>query len=318
MGTLGIDGTIAVTFAPLSSLQIDSVLQRGTVLIGNSSTITNRSGHTWTVASPSGPSTAIGVVGSGKLINAGNFVVSGTASLAAPFVNAGSVSVRTGTLIFSRAITNSGSISSSGAAIYLAPGGSATNNTSGRISGTSEGIYAKGAPTTLINSGGVTAASGAGVSLTAGGLVTNKASGIIVGSTTGVGATGVAATIVNGGSISGAGNGIYLGAGGVVTNAAGAHINGTQKNGVSLKGPGSLNNSGSIHGTVGVFFAAGGSVTNAGKAAISGGVTGVLIGGGNVTVTNAGTISGSTYAIDFKGSGTDTLIVDPARCSRAR
>ena len=38
---------------------------------------------------------------------------------------------------------------------------------------------------------------------------------------------------------------------------------------------------------------------------------GVFITGGTSTVTNAGTITGGTYAIDFAGSGTNRLVVDP-------
>ena len=38
---------------------------------------------------------------------------------------------------------------------------------------------------------------------------------------------------------------------------------------------------------------------------------GVLMTGAANTVTNAGTISGATYAVDFTGSGTNRLIVDP-------
>ncbi len=172
------------------------------------------------------------------------------------------------------------------------------------------GVLVAGGNATVTNTGRISGLTSDGVSLAGSGALTNGAGGVVTGGT-GVGATGVAATIVNRGSITGSGNGIYLGAGGNVRNLAGAHITGTQKNGMSLKGAGSVSNSGTISGSVGVFLAAGGTVTNTRHGLIGGSSDGVLVSGGNVTVVNAGTISGPTYAIDFKGGGTDALIVDP-------
>ncbi len=188
--------------------------------------------------------------------------------------------------------------------------GTVINTVSGDITGRAVGVLGYTGSATVTNAGRITGPAGDGVSLAGGGLLTNRAGGLITGGI-GVGATGVAPTIMNRGSIGGTGNGIYLGAGGNVTNAAGAHITGTHKNGISLKSPGSVSNSGTISATAGVFLAAGGGVTNTRHGLISGSADGVLVGGGNVTVTTAGTISGPTYAIDFKGGGNDTLIVDP-------
>ena len=80
--------------------------------------------------------------------------------------------------------------------------------------------------------------------------------------------------------------------------------------------PGALFNSGQISATViggaAADLEAGGSVTNnAGGTIFSGVASGVFITGGDSTVTNAGTITGATYAVDFAGSGTNHLIVDP-------
>ena len=70
---------------------------------------------------------------------------------------------------------------------------------------------------------------------------------------------------------------------------------------------------GSITATsgAGADIEGGGSITNQAGATLSGSSFGVFITGGASTVTNAGTISGGSYAIDFAGSATNRLIVDP-------
>ena len=78
-------------------------------------------------------------------------------------------------------------------------------------------------------------------------------------------------------------------------------------------GAATLVNAGHITATggAGADIEGGGSVTNNAGGNITGSTFGVFITGGAGTVTNAGTISGATYAIDFAGSGTNRLIVDP-------
>ena len=210
-------------------------------------------------------------------------------------------------------IVNYGTISDSDrTGIYLHAGGNVTNHLTGWIDGSWNGIIITGySGATIANAGTILGGgNGDGVYLRAGGVATNQKTGVIAGGT-GVAAIYTSAIVANGGSISGtAGNGVYLGAGGAVTNAASAHISGA-KNGVSLRGLGSVSNAGTIIATVGVFLAAGGYVTNSDHGLIKGSADGVLVSGGNVTVTNAATLSGSTYSLQFKGGGTDTLIVDP-------
>ena len=96
-------------------------------------------------------------------------------------------------------------------------------------------------------------------------------------------------------------------------NVASASISG-QIDGVHAQiGAATLSNAGNISATAGagVDFEAGGSVTNLAGGTLSGSTFGVYLTGGSGTVTNAGTISGGTYAIDFAGSGTNRLVVDP-------
>ncbi len=236
------------------------------------------------------------------LLGAGGSIVNGSGSDTTALIGYGFY-------IFGSAgtVTNSGSINSGRqGGIHLDAGGKVTNFVTGRI----DGIVVTGLYATIANAGTITYSYGDGVDLAAGGVVANQQTGVIAGAT-GVGATTVSAIIANSGSISGSsGNGIYLGAGGLVTNAVGARISGT-KNGVSLRGFGTVSNAGTITATVGVFLAAGGYVTNSAHGLIKGSAVGVLVSGGNVTVTKAATISGANYSVEFKGSGSDTLIVDP-------
>ena len=102
-------------------------------------------------------------------------------------------------------------------------------------------------------------------------------------------------------------------AGGSVTNAASASITGQVAGVFAQGGAATLSNAGSIVATAGAGadIEGGGSITNLAGATISGSSFGIFLTGGSGTVTNAGTISGGTYAIDFAGSATNRLVVDP-------
>ncbi|MGO8914209.1 MAG: beta strand repeat-containing protein, partial [Bradyrhizobium sp.] len=171
-----------------------------------------------------------------------------------------------------------------------------------------------GASGTVTNSGSIisASASGAGVGLGSGGSITNNSGGSISGGGFGVFATGASGTLSNSGSISGA-HGVGFEAGGSITNAASASISGQVAGVFAQGGITTLSNAGSISATAGAAadIEGGGSITNLAGATISGSAFGVFLTGGSGTVTNAGTISGGSYAIDFAGSATNRLVVDP-------
>ena len=199
--------------------------------------------------------------------------------------------------------------------VELAKGGSVTNSAGASINGGSIGVYVGTAASgTVINSGSINAASasGAGVDLAGGGSITNNSGGSISGGAFGVFTSGALATVSNSGSISGS-HGVGMAAGGSVTNAASASITGLVAGVFAQGGAATLSNAGSIVATAGAGadIEGGGSITNLAGATISGSSFGVFLTGGSGTVTNAGTISGGTYAIDFAGSATNRLVVDP-------
>ena len=125
-------------------------------------------------------------------------------------------------------------------------------------------------------------------------------------------ATGALATVTNNASISGS-HGVGFAAGGSVTNNATGSITGQVAGVQVLGGAGTLVNTGHITATggAGADIEGGGSVTNNAGGNITGSTIGVFMSGSANTVRNAGTITGPTYAIDFTGSGTNRLIVDP-------
>jgi hypothetical protein len=217
-------------------------------------------------------------------------------------------------------VTNAGSISAIGGdGVLLLEGGSVSNGASGSITGQPAGIFIKNQTGTVTNAGQIsgTGAQGTGVYLQNNGILTNASTGIVVGQKFGAFIEGGFGTLTNAGQISGATyDGVVLGMGGVVTNAAGASISGANA-GVYVKyrAAGTVTNSGAITGTgtgsAGVELSDGGSVANNLTGSITGISFGVFITGASGTVSNAGAISGATYAIDFAGSGTNRLIVDP-------
>ena len=207
---------------------------------------------------------------------------------------------------------NAGSISATaGAAADIEGGGSVTNLAGGTLSGSTFGVFLTGGSGTVTNTGTISGGAD-GINFAGSGNVTNNSGGSISGVTFGVLTTNALATVSNSGSISGS-KAVGLEAGGSLINVASASISG-QIDGVHAQiGAATLSNAGNISATAGagVDFEAGGSVTNLAGGTLSGSTFGVYLTGGSGTVTNAGTISGGTYAIDFAGSGTNRLVVDP-------
>jgi hypothetical protein len=263
----------------------------------------------------------------GTVTNSGSISATGTGSAAIDLADGGVVTNNStgsvsgnnfGVFITGAAgtVTNTGSITSTRyGAVELVKGGSVTNITGASIKGGSVGVYVgTGASGTVTNSGSINAAnaSGAGVDLAGGGGITNNSGGSISGTAFGVFTSGVPGTLSNSGSISGS-HGVGLEAGGSVTNAASASITGQVAGVFAQGGATTLSNAGSIVATAGAGadLEGGGSITNLAGATISGSSFGVFLTGGSGTVTNAGTISGGSYAIDFAGSATNRLVVDP-------
>jgi hypothetical protein len=292
-------------------------------VLGLGGMVTNAAG-----ASISGNSTAVYVErATGTVTNSGSIGASGTNGTGVDLGDGGTITNNsagsiTGTSfgVFvtgaTGSVANTGSISSTKyGAVELGQGGNVTNTAGGSIKGGSTGVYILGAAGTVTNSGNINAASssGAGVGLGAGGSVTNNAAGSISGGSFGVFATSAPATLSNSGSISGA-HGVGFEVGGSITNVVSASISGQLAGVFAQGGVTTLTNTGSISasaGGAGADIEGGGSITNLTGATISGGAFGIFLTGGSGTVTNAGTISGGSYAIDFAGSGTNRLIVDP-------
>ena len=265
--------------------------------------------------------------GAAALSNAGSITASATGGAGADIEAGGNITnVSTGLIsgnffgVFvtgaAGTISNAGSIASAKyAAVELTRGGSITNSAGGSIAGGSGGVYVQaGAVGTVTNSGTINAtnASGTGVALGGGGSITNNLGGSISGGSFGVFASGAPATLTNSGSISGS-HAIGLQAGGSITNNAGGSIVGQVAGVFSSGAPVTVSNAGAISATAGTALdiEGGGNIANLAGASIAGSAFGIFLTGGSATVTNAGTISGGSYAIDFAGSGTNRLVVDP-------
>ena len=293
-------------------------------VLGLGGIVTNAAG-----ASISGASVGVYIKyrAAGTVTNSGNISASGTGSAGIDLADGGVVTNNsTGSVsgnsfgVFvtgaGGTVANAGSIASAKyGGVELVKGGSVTNSAGGSIKGGSIGVYAgTGASGTVTNSGSIDAAnaSGAGIDLAGGGSITNNSGGSISGTAFGVFSSGALATVSNSGSISGS-HGVGLEAGGSVTNAASASISGQVAGVFAQGGAATLSNAGSISATAGTGadIEGGGNITNLAGATISGSAFGIFLSGGSGTVTNAGTISGGTYAIDFAGSGTNRLVVDP-------
>jgi hypothetical protein len=294
------------------------------VVLGLGGIVTNAAGAS---ISGAGVGVYIKYRAAGTVTNSGSISASGTGGAGIDLADGGSVTNNlTGSVsgnsfgVFVNGavgtVTNTGSITSvKYGGVELVKGGSVTNSAGASIKGGSNGVYAgTGASGIVTNSGSINAAnaSGAGVDLAGGGSITNNSGGSISGGAFGVFTSGALGTLSNSGSISGS-HGVGLEAGGSVTNAASASISGQVAGIFAQGGAATLSNAGSISATAGTGadIEGGGSITNLAGATISGSAFGIFLTGGSGTVTNAGTISGGSYAIDFAGSGTNRLVVDP-------
>ena len=203
-------------------------------------------------------------------------------------------------------ITNNGFVRSTTlAAIDLAAGGTITNLTNRRISGTQNGIQINGGTGLVVNAGSITSGpGGAGIVLT-NGTVTNQTTGKIIGGH-GIMAS-EAVTVSNAGTIQSSlsGTGVVLIGGGSVTNLATGRITGQY--GIAAGGLVVADNAGFISGgTIGAAIAAsaGGTVTNRAGGTLTG-LNGISATSGSLmTVTNGGSINGTEAGIYLRDGGT--------------
>jgi hypothetical protein len=203
-------------------------------------------------------------------------------------------------------ITNSGSISATGAAgVDLETGGTVDNGLGGSVKGSSFGAFITGGSGLVTNAGLIASAIYGAVALEAGGTVTNVAGGSISGGSSGVYfGIGAAGTVTNFGSIGAVGvnsAGVDLALGGSVINNAGGSISGTGFGVFATGAAGTLTNSGTVTGSHGVGMEAGGNITNQANAAILGQSAGVLSQGGAATLSNFGSIAANAAG----GAGAD-------------
>ena len=189
--------------------------------------------------------------------------------------------------------------------VFLALGGTVTNEASGTIDG-NWGFGAVGAAATLINYGTIISHATLGASaafLDFGGSLTNAAGGVIRNAAgVGVYATGASAAVFNAGTIVGGSNGIELREGGYVSNAAAGTVSSGLNAAVYVGGgAGTVANAGLITSSVrsGVYVHQGGMVVNQAGATISG-ARGIYIEGGSGTVVNQGLTLGGTLAPDVE------------------
>lgn len=192
--------------------------------------------------------------------------------------------------------------------VLLAGGGAVSNLTGAKIIAENFAVIASSGSVT--NAGEIYGAGAIGVLIKSGGMVSNESSGVINGAVFGVdlGMLGVTDRS-GGGSLTNHSGAIIKGGGGVFTGDNKATIT----NAGQLAG--TTATTFTVHGTTvvlgdGVFLNAGGSITNVAGGSIIGARDGIYITGGAGAITNAGTITGKTIAIEFAGSGANTLALE--------
>ena len=234
-------------------------------------------------------------------------------------INASAFGIQTGSGTAGNQVTTNGAIVSGGTGID-ATSGSATDNTitvnaditanggpairtdgvfatsvagGATVNGTTAGVQALTAGSSVTNSGTITAG-GDAITFAAGGTITNN----------------------SGGQINGSNRGIYL-AGGAVTVSNAGTINGVNNDGITAIGALTLTNTGTLSSGLvsGVAFVGGGSVTNSGTitggndATYGYGVQNASGVGTTTLITNqsGGLINGGTGSILLNGAGDTTI-----------
>jgi autotransporter-associated beta strand protein len=318
-GTVNLGTSVVENYGTIN-IQVDSTLTAGAVLNRSTGVITGGlafiapSGGTVTNAGEisgltfSGASENAGISvtdGPGNITNTSSGKISGTDGID---LEAGGAVANAGT------ISGTGEIGGTGAGVFLANGGSVTNNAGAKITGVEEGILsslpfsgdteetvtpvakaALAAPAVAVSNSG-TISGPTGVEIDNGGQVTNNAGGFIQGTDE----DGIVSrpeetlpaplVVVNSGTIQGAADGIDLAGGGTVTNNAGGTIIGGPENSAvfSTGGPLTFSNAGKIEGAVIL-----GNFANQATLVTGGTIAGDL---------NLGADAGSTLILDGTGS----------------
>jgi hypothetical protein len=221
--------------------------------------------------------------------------------------------------------TIEGAATSSGAGVYLSPGGAVTNSAIGSITAYS-GIKISGGAGTVVNDSNIdssiqtttivgsylhTILVGTGAYLLSGGSVTNAAGASIRAGSYGVKISGAAGTVVNDGTITltgreslGGYDAVYLKSGGVVTNAVGAYVGGNNVPAFDIKilGTGGTVVNDGTFGYAETYLQDGGSVTNGVSAGMAGLVIGNAISGHHAgTLVNNGNMTSGRVVVFWNG-----------------
>ncbi len=332
LGTVVIAG--ATTLHAGASLSAANVVETASLTLASVS-ITNTAADVFALTASSGTTITLGSTGTGSFVNAGTMLVNGagTAHVTAPLVDAGTISVTSGTLLDTGKLSGSGALSvGSGATAYLTAGGVLTEAISGagllELGGTyllaggdlTVGTVEVNALHSLSGRGTLAGAvidrgtvASSGTTLTVGGPISGTG-------TVSAGA-GSVLDLAGGGSfagtISGAGTVAIAGAMTLTPGARllAAHVADTAN--LKLAGVAVTNGAGDIFNltaasasTVTLSSTGAGAFTNAGSLVANGAGTATV----SAPFTNSGTVSALSGTLSFLGTvaGTGTLDVGHA------
>jgi len=322
----------ATTLDAGASLSVANLLETANLTLSGVS-LTNAASHTFSITPASGATVTLRSAGTGSFTNDGNLRIdgSGTALIVGPLIDQGAISVTSGTLQVSGALSGNGSLAiGAGAEALLTAGGSLTETISGAGTLILGGAYKLNkadvtAGTVQINSTGTLSGTGTlagavvdnGTVAASGGTL--KIDGAVSGSGTLSASAGAVLDLSGGGSFDGA----ISGAGTVTvahttTLQAGATLSASDvivTSELELAGVAVTNTAGhtfaltaaSAASTAKLYGETGGTFTNAGSLIANGAGTASVSG----SFTNSGTVSALSGTLSFlsKVGGTGALDV---------